>query len=256
MVDYCAGRSVRVAAPRSQDDPLEGSIMAQFKISLVLVALSAYSASAATIVNGTLPDFLTYASVTVPSNPNEAFVPLIISKQTYDQAFTFTVSGATGTGILLLRLSLWAVPYIGFDYPQEQMTSCSDLTISSDVLANSLYLQTFPAALDGCNPTAPPIGFNINFGQPVTIEFKAESTAAYSFATMIPLLPPISAGYKIESWVEITGVSVLDSNLQTVSNAVVDVQSIPEPATATGFAIAIALISGSRYLRLWRRSSR
>lgn len=227
--------------------------MAQFKISLVLVALSAYSASAATIVNGPLPTYFAYAAVNIPLDPTGEPVPLISSYQPFDETFTFTVSGGTGTGLMIIKFSLGAEGYLGFQAPE--LAFSSGATIS--LLPFYTLISTMPVDPAGSSARlGMSLGVPIVFGAPFNIEFTGNAFSAFSYGSLTHT-PPDLQGFTIESFARLDGIgSILDSNLQTVSNAVVDVQPIPEPPTATGFAIAIVLISGSRYLRLWRRSTR
>lgn len=224
--------------------------MAQFQTIAVFFALSTFSAHAATI-DGTLPGLLTFASVTVPDNPTGAMVQPIVSQQNYDQTFTFTVSGGTGTGLLFLQVDLEAHPYNGSDFGYEHLSSCSDL----GMLPFYPHLQTLPTEPGGCNPAGGNFGFNITFGQPLDIRFVADSFAAYSFATQIPgLLPGLRGGYQIESSVNIYGVFVLDSQLHSVPDAVVsivDPDPVPEPSTP-----ALAISGLVALTALCRRSTR
>jgi hypothetical protein len=224
--------------------------MKQALFALCAMAFAVPAIHASIIVLGDGPfGTLTDAQLDVPQNPNSDAVSLMLASDHYAQAFTFTVTGATGTGFLEFFGYLSANSFNG-SATSEYMSSWSQITSPYGITTASWEPQ-------GSTPISfgfvggPQVGVNFTFGVPQSFSLTADSYTSYQFYPMVPGVPPYLAGATLDSSVFLDSTMAVYSYNQNVllQDATV-VFGVPEPSSVmllgSGLLILVILFQISR----------
>ena len=176
---------------------------------LWVMAIAPPPTQASIIVSGNGPfGLLTDAHLELPQNPNSDPVPLMVSSGHYAQAFTVTVSGATGAGFLEFSGLVFANSFSG-STSGEYMTAWSQISSPSAIVTTPWQPQGGSPVFFGFGGRQ--VGVNFTFGVPLAFTLTADSYASYQFYPMVPGVPPYLSGAALDSSV------IMDSQMAVYS---------------------------------------
>lgn len=208
---------------------------------LLAIALAFCAGAGATTVIGP-SEWTTLAEVQVPDNlgalkPNPGDFFRETDLDSFDQSYTFTVSGGTGRGYLLLYGEA-----SGSLFPTT--SDFGEVLTTIGVIREPWLMSSIPfgpqgnaIAVCGTSPGGADCLFPFDFDDPFGLRIRMDSIAHYAFTRFAgtPDLVPLGEGVTYRAWttIRVNGAYTFDPGFGFVlmDNATIRVDAVPEPAT-------------------------